>query len=529
MTQPPDGDGGGGLGRLRWDRYVAAPDEQVLRLSVTSTLFPHLSLRSRNVFRIGLAALFLLLIALGVLRWQAPMIAVSALGLPLVFLLYLYEADIHRDLKLRILVPTALLGIGLGVGWALATGSLVAGFYDVSLANASSRRLAQLVGIAVPVGGAVLMLAPAVVMRLIRPTRKSLDGFVIGSLSAISFTAAATLARMAPQFATGVTAGDRPATVMLAQAGVLGVAIPVMTAAMGGLVGAALWFGRWKLVVYSVLATLILFGALGLWEATPALEGVDLGAHVMFAVLALLALRIGLQNLLLREEHEGPDPDRRVTTHRWLLTTMAAGLGVVVAAGITASVMATPREPRYTCPPDCGRPPIGEPIDINPRFVAEDGEFSVQYPSPGSLYEPTLYEDWVALEYLGGDTGVLDLWGEPAGKRTARQVVEKMIADYYPDATLDYEIPNAMVGYEPGYGAVFDDYPQDTSGVFTRLRIVALAAVKNDYALVATAVGPYHEFTPDFGTGHPSGVNLALALDMGKYVNSFRWHSQPAG
>ena len=528
MTQPPNGDGGGGLGSLRWDAYVAAPDEQVLRLSVASSLFPHLPLRSRNVFRVGLAVLFLLLIALGLLRWQAPMIAVSALGLPLIFLLYLYEANIHRDLTLRMLVPTALLGIGLGVVWALATGSLVAGFYDVSLANASSRRLAQLVGIAVPVGAGILMLVPAVVMRLVRPTREALDGFVIGSLSAISFTAAATLSRMAPQFSTGVTAGDRPATVMLAQAGTQGVAIPLTTAAMGGLVGAALWFGRWKPMVYCVLATLVLFAALGLWEATPALEGVDFGAHLMFAVIALLALRIGLQYFLLREDYETPDPDRRVTTHRWLFTTMGSALVVVVAAGLTAAVIATPPKPRYTCPPDCGRPPIGEPIDINPRFVSKDGEFSVQYPSPGSLYKPTLYEDWVALEYLGSDTGVLDLWGEPAGKRTARQVVEKMIADYYPDATLDYEIPNAMVGYEPGYGAVFDDYPQDTSGVFTRLRIVALAAVKNDYALVATAVGPYHEFTPDFGTGHPSGVNLALALDMGKYVNSFRWRSTPA-
>ena len=66
----------------------------------------------------GLAVLFLLLIALALLRWQAPMIAVSALGLPLVFLLYLYEADIHRDLTLRSLVPTAVLGVGLGVGWA---------------------------------------------------------------------------------------------------------------------------------------------------------------------------------------------------------------------------------------------------------------------------------------------------------------------------------------------------------------------------------------------------------------------------
>ena len=82
-----------------------------------------------------------------------------------------------------------------------------------------------------------------------------------------------------------------------------------------------------------------------------------------------------------------------------------------------------------------------------------------------------------------------------------------------------------MVGYEPGYGAVFDQYPQDSSGEYTRLRLVTLCAVKNDYALVASAIGPYHEFTPSFGTGHPSGANLALALDMGKYVNSFRWHS----
>ena len=621
MTQPPAGDGGvatmscgacdtetpaaaycgtcgahlserpgGGRGRWRMDAYAAAPSENVVRLSVTSSLFPHLPHRSRTVFRLGLAVLFLLLIALAMLRWQAPMIAVSALGLPLMFLLYLYEADIHRDLTLRSLVPTALLGIGLGVGWAFATGSLVADFYDVSLADATSRRLAQLVGIGVTVGGAILMQVPAVVMRLVRPTRESLDGFVIGSLGAISFTAAATLVRLAPQFATGVTAGDRPASAMMFQALLQGVAIPLTTAAMGGLVGAALWFGRKNLVVSSALATLVVFALLGLWEATPILDGLDLGAHLMIAVIALLALRIGLQYCLLHEEHDAPNPGGRIlcaqcehvipdvafcpncgvaaaaasrasrtarrvavssgaaasrpgyatpagvyevapvrhTTHGWLFTTMAAGLAVTVAAGVTASVLATPPRPRYTCPPDCGRPPIGLPIDTNPRFVSADGEFSVQYPGPGSLYKATLYPDWIELEYVGGDTGLLDLWGEPAGKRTAKQVIDKMIADYYPDATLDYQIPNAMVGYEPGYGGVFDDYPQDASGEFTRLRIVALSAVKNDYALVATAVGPYHEFSPDFGTGHPSGVNLALAMDMGKYVNSFRWGSGPA-
>ena len=524
----------GPLARLQVEAYVPAPDEPVVRLSVASSLFPHLPQRSRAAFRASLAVIFLLLVILGLLRWQAPMIAISALALPLVFLLYLYETDGQRVSAFRVLVPTALLGIGLGACWALATGSLVSDFYDVSLADRESRRLAVLAGIGVPVGGAILMLVPVLVMRFARPTRDALHGFVIGSLGAICFTAAATLVRLAPQFATGLVARDRPASVLLVQAGVQGVAAPVTAAALGGLVGAALCFGGRSLVASSVLVTLALYAVLGVTEVASALEGLHLGAHLMITVLAVLALRIGLQYCLLNEGRDrarstrrSDAPVRRADNGR-LFTALAAGLVVAVAAGVTASVLATPLRPRYTCPPDCGRPPIGAPIDANPRFVADGGEFSVQYPGPGSLYKATLYPDWVALEYAGGDTGTLDLWGEPAEKRTAKQVIDQMIAEYYPDATLHYEIPNAMVGYEPGYGGVYDQYPQDSSGTFTRLRLVALSAIKNDYALVALAVGPYHEFTPDFGTGHPSGANLALALDMGKYVNSFRWFSAPA-
>ena len=285
----------------------------------------------------------------------------------------------------------------------------------------------------------------------------------------------------------------------------------------------------------------------------------------MIAVIALLALRIGLQYCLLHEEHDAPDPERvlcphcdhvvpdmafcpncgvaaaaasrtsrtarraavseetaaprpgyaipagaygvtsvRQTTQRWLLTTLGAGIAVVVAAGVTASswprrhVRDTPVRRTAGVRRSASR---STPIRASSPPTASS-RFSTRVPEP--LYKATLYPDWVALEYFGGDTGTLELWGEPADKRTPKQVVDKMIADYYPDATIDYEIPNAMVGYEPGYGAVFDEYPQDSSGEFTRLRLVALCAVKNDYALVASAIGPYHEFTPDFGTGHPS-------------------------
>ena len=99
---------------------------------------------------------------------------------------------------------------------------------------------------------------------------------------------------------------------MMFQALLQGVAIPLTTAAMGGLVGAALWFGRKNLVVSSALATLVVFALLGLWEATPILDGLDLGAHLMIAVIALLALRIGLQYCLLHEEHDAPNPGGRI-------------------------------------------------------------------------------------------------------------------------------------------------------------------------------------------------------------------------
>ncbi|HEX2398456.1 MAG TPA: zinc ribbon domain-containing protein, partial [Mycobacterium sp.] len=55
---------GDGRGMLRPVAYGAAPGEHVVRLSVASTLFPHLPDRSRAPFRVALAVLFLTLVVL---------------------------------------------------------------------------------------------------------------------------------------------------------------------------------------------------------------------------------------------------------------------------------------------------------------------------------------------------------------------------------------------------------------------------------------------------------------------------------
>lgn len=68
---------------------------------------------------------------------------------------------------------------------------------------------------------------------------------------------------------------------------------------------------------------------------------------------------------------------------------------------------------------------------------------------------------------------------------------------------------------------------QSSASSYLHLRILLLVAVKNDVALAAAAVGPFQEFGPDTGPGLPSGANLMIAQDMGKYVNSFRWKGDP--
>lgn len=217
---------------------------------------------------------------------------------------------------------------------------------------------------------------------------------------------------------------------------------------------------------------------------------------------------------------------RRTSRRRLVLTWFAAiAVLAVVLVGVSAMISEPPA--RYICPPDCGRPPTGTPVLINPRFTASDGAFSVSYPAPEAAYRVSTHANGVTAELLTGDGGTLQLFSEPAAGRSEREIAKSLIASTFPDTRTAYEIPNAMVGYQPGYGEVADCWPQGANSSYLRMRVLVMVAVKNDLALVAAAVGPYHQFGPDFGFGKPSGANLQIALDMGKYVNSFSWRGDP--
>ncbi|KUI19741.1 hypothetical protein AU193_07490 [Mycobacterium sp. GA-1285] len=296
--------------------FSAAPNEHLLQLSVASSLFPHLPQRSRSAFRFGLLVLVAALIACTFLRLPAAMVTVAALGLPLLFLLYLRESDAFRDFPVGTIILTVALAVGLAVGWALLTGAMFAKSYGVALGSAIVGARMLSMGIVIPLGGVILMLLPAVVVRVARPSsREALDGFVIGALSALSFSAAATLTRLAPQFGTGVVS-KRPMESLLVEAGIRGLAAPLIAAAAGGLVGAALWFIRPPNkrdqrpgVVRAVLlgfagAVLVVYLALGLIDVARFPQVLMLVLYLALAVVALLLLRVGLHLALLHEAHD---------------------------------------------------------------------------------------------------------------------------------------------------------------------------------------------------------------------------------
>lgn len=215
------------------------------------------------------------------------------------------------------------------------------------------------------------------------------------------------------------------------------------------------------------------------------------------------------------------------TSHRNLVVVWVACIALVAAGLVALSGALEKPSARFVCPPECGTPPMGQPVEINPRFTAADGSFSVSYPVEGAAYKVTKGADSVEADLQVGDGGTMRLFSVPAAGRTPKDIANQLVRQTFPDTKTAYEIPNTMVGYQHGYGLAADCWPQGATASYSRMRVVVMVAVKNDLALVAGAVGPYHEFGPDFGSGKPSAIGLQLALDMGKYVNSFSWRGDP--
>jgi hypothetical protein len=255
-------------------------------------------------------------------------------------------------------------------------------------------------------------------------------------------------------------------------------------------------------------------------------------------------------------------PRSRHTSHLRLLLLLGVSLAVVIAAVVAVAWLRTEPTPPVHCRhPGCGHvpavptpsvqpapaPPLlpsglgaepnyvpAQPVRVreklaqtDPRFTASDGSWSVQYPSElQPLAADAPYVSFTLTDRQGQKTNAA-LFGVPAHDRSAEDIVHALIQKSCPDATLGYHLPNAMVGYQAGYGEYDDFTPQSGNASYATGRALAIVAIKHGVALGVLALGPKYEFKPGDPTSHPSAADFRAAGLLGPYVNSFMWKGDP--
>ncbi|HSS94005.1 MAG TPA: PrsW family glutamic-type intramembrane protease [Candidatus Dormibacteraeota bacterium] len=310
---------GAHLTRASADRphsFAAVPSEPVLHLSIVSTLFPHLPHRRGGAFRWALLTGVVVVALLAAVHLFAPATIAALLVLPVLYLLYIYEAEVYESEPWLLIAATMVTGAVLGYVFTTITGGTVQGF-QISEDNGNNVLFA---GVALPIIAQALMLVGPMLLFVIRGNlREPLDGLTFGAASALGFTFATKLTAFWPLL-NGPLVGSGSTVdwgLRLLNAGIL---VMLINASTTSIVTAAIWLQRYDRRVTgrgweaSVLATLaVAVGAqviLGILAVIVPDLVLQVGIRFVATVALLMYVRLVIHRALLAEgaAHEiGPD------------------------------------------------------------------------------------------------------------------------------------------------------------------------------------------------------------------------------
>ena len=238
-----------GKAKSREHRYAAHPSEHVAQPSVFTTLFPHLGHNKIHEFRwafiAGLAGVLLLYVA-GLIT---AAILVSAFLVPVLYLIYLYEAQVYRD------EPAIVLGFTIGGGVVVG---IVVTLFERVIYNPFQYFPSPFGGAGISVGGVLILgLLIPVIQEALKPIPafflpnradfpETVDGLVFGVAAGLGFSVAETLigfsntlANLPPHVAPGTWIYDL-ATLAIFQ--------PLLQGSATGMIVATIWrFRRGRL------------------------------------------------------------------------------------------------------------------------------------------------------------------------------------------------------------------------------------------------------------------------------------------
>ena len=228
----------------RLHAYAAHPGEHVAQPSLITTLFPHLGRHQVHEFRWALLVALAGVALLWITGFVTAAILVAAFLIPVLYLIYLYEAQVYRD------APASVVGFTLGAGAVLGVGvtllsrlvlgdDLLVGRSSAFGVDATVQVLPLLgIGVLLPVIQEVLKPLPALWLRG-RGFPETMDGLTFGIAAGVGFATAETLVNFST-FIAQANLRMAPGTWILP---LLSIAVlqPVMQGACAGIVAAALW------------------------------------------------------------------------------------------------------------------------------------------------------------------------------------------------------------------------------------------------------------------------------------------------
>jgi hypothetical protein len=231
-----------GGAKSRVNRYAAHPAEHVVQPSVFTTLFPHLGDHKIHEFRwafaVGLAGVLLLYLA----HLITAAILVAIFLVPVLYLIYLYEAQVYRD------EPAIVLGFTLGGGIVVG---LVVSVVETLIYNPFQNIASPLSGAGTGIGALLFLglLLPVVqealkpLPALLLPNRadfpETVDGLVFGIASGLGFSLAESLVGFSTVL-TGLPVVTEPGGWIYTLA-TLAVFQPLLQGSAAGIVVAAIW------------------------------------------------------------------------------------------------------------------------------------------------------------------------------------------------------------------------------------------------------------------------------------------------
>jgi hypothetical protein len=233
-------------------------------------------------------------------------------------------------------------------------------------------------------------------------------------------------------------------------------------------------------------------------------------------------LRIGFPGA-----HELASPSHRVS-HRAKVLLLVGGLGVLTVTLVVVALLATPGPPPSCNPLTCQGPPIGHPVlqsaegspELSGTLYTNSHGFTVRYPAQAQVQTDSGGID-LTYDYVDGGVSSLDVAGGSADGATAETAVQRVAANEFPDTQPTYELPDPLIGYQPGFGAAYSVQPASADGSTRTDQVVVVAAVKNGFAIIVLEEGallPTVTSRSTFFNGHPSPAGVNMAYGVGDFI-----------